>query len=395
MSRRNSVIELLSDSEDNFVVSTSDRRRVRQRRQARSTTPAEDPIVIPSDAEEAHSDGDVEITGEQTLAPPQRRAFSRQRPGFTLYQPNGAVFQPYESVRISGTQRSIAANRPRRRLRPRYPRRANNQRAHFTSEYINEVLRNNWMVNAFRLGRTDSDSSIASRVLYDLRSRVPYVRHLNRLGFMPLAAHQVDFGPQEEGEGDEIPHSIMDEIRRREQEEEDRRVRSRSNMANKMKMTQETKAQIPEEQRNMFSNGFSSKDTSVCILCGVPLVEGIPDDFQTSTDMELKRKLVVHDKFMSPWQFSKNLTTADKDLSRKVFFGRCGHVYCGRCINNINRYAKQKGKSRPKKRKTDLAKVGVEHMDLNDPEYSAPNRCVAQDCKRLLTGNYFFRELYV
>ncbi|KAH3670435.1 hypothetical protein OGAPHI_000950 [Ogataea philodendri] len=365
---------------------------MRQRRQARSTTPPEDPIVIPSDVEETHSDGDVEITGEHALAPTERRAFARaQRPGFTLYQPNGPVFQPDNTVRTAGLQRFMPAQNARQRFRARHPRRAATHRGHFHNQgFIENVLRGHLFSN-YLDNNYDTDSSMTRRVLRDLRARVSSFGNPHSSVFVPVATND-DYIT--ESENDEIPRSIMDEIRRREQDEEDRRIRSRSNVANKMKTTQASKAVIPEDQRGMFSNGLLSNQTSVCILCGVPLAEGIPADFSTSTDVELKRKLVVQDKIISPWQFGRDLTTADKDLSKKVFFGKCGHVYCGRCINNINRHAKQKNKPKGKRKKVDLDKVSVEQLDLNDPEYSAPNRCVAQDCKRLLTGNYFFRELY-
>ncbi|ODV85196.1 hypothetical protein CANARDRAFT_199407 [[Candida] arabinofermentans NRRL YB-2248] len=198
------------------------------------------------------------------------------------------------------------------------------------------------------------------------------------------------------GESEEIPRGIMDEIRRREQISEDMRINGRSRVADKMKVAAESKAEISGEMALMFTNALCTPDNdSLCILCGVELAEGIPEDYIPISDPEKMKSLVLVDKFPAPYQCCRKLTTIDRDLSMKIFFGKCGHVYCGRCVNNIVRNSKQgQRNNKNKRRKINYDKVSIASLDFDDPDICAPSKCVAGDCNRAFRGNYYFRELY-
>ncbi|GMG21154.1 unnamed protein product [Ambrosiozyma monospora] len=193
--------------------------------------------------------------------------------------------------------------------------------------------------------------------------------------------------------GDEIPRNLMDEIARREQASENSRVNSREKIANKMKSQSAKISMVKKDEQEFYSNGISSTDDSVCVLCGVVLAEGIPEDYDPIKDEDKIRDLVLNKKFKSPWQCCKKLTTADRDLSQKIFFGRCGHVYCGRCVNNIHRRKGSKKRVKPSHR--DMSKVSLGTVDFDDFEYSAPTKCVGAHCSKAVTGKFFFRQLYI
>lgn len=208
-----------------------------------------------------------------------------------------------------------------------------------------------------------------------------------------------DYDYEEEQEGDEIPGDLMDEIQRQEQAEEDSRVDRRRNIADKLRVESEEKARIPPSERSRISNGILPQNDTVCILCGVKLAEGVPEKYAPVTDEAQIKHLLLDEKIRAPWQCCQRLTTVDRNLSKKIFFGKCGHVYCGRCVNNIMRAQKEpkkeKEKRRRRRKRLDLDKVSVTELDFDDPDICAPFKCIAKDCNRPMRSKYFFRELYV
>lgn len=217
-------------------------------------------------------------------------------------------------------------------------------------------------------------------------------------------------------ESDSIPMHIMDQIRQTEEREENVRLDKRKQVANNIKSKQEESNKITEDEKEFFSNGISDKFDSICVLCGVVLGKGIPDDWNVrdgpkELTIENLKILVLNEKIPCPWQAIKGITELDKDLSKKVFFSKCGHVYCGRCINNITRHnssimglRRGKGKGidklvqRRKKRKN-FDKLGdsvsLKTIEFDSPEYSSPNACVAPNCKRKFIGKYSFKQIYI
>lgn len=200
-------------------------------------------------------------------------------------------------------------------------------------------------------------------------------------------------------EPDAIPEAVMQEISRREEAEEDRRVDERDQVAARMRHSKEKEARIGPAQRMRYSQGIHPGNDSICVLCGVKLVEGIPANYPILKDPDEIKDLVLGQKIRAPWQCCRRITDADIALSKKVFFGKCGHVYCGRCVNNIRRAMRQsavvKRKITRRRNKLNFDRVSISELDFDDPSICAPNRCVAEGCNKLLRGRFYFRELYV
>lgn len=120
---------------------------------------------------------------------------------------------------------------------------------------------------------------------------------------------------------------------------------------------------LPEE----YSSKLSPEIEAVCPLCGVVLGEGIPDDFKhVEGDFSKEQNYLGEIQRLgcqAPYQLLNLVTDLDRELSRKVYFARCGHVYCGRCAQRIA----GRGAGRVK---------GAKNID--NPGVFAPKRCVAE-----------------
>uniref|UniRef100_A0A060TDW6 ARAD1D10758p n=1 Tax=Blastobotrys adeninivorans TaxID=409370 RepID=A0A060TDW6_BLAAD len=67
-------------------------------------------------------------------------------------------------------------------------------------------------------------------------------------------------------------------------------------------------------------------------------------------------------------QQAEQKSETDLLLSKRIFFSRCGHVYCGVCVKNYTSRPHKKGERRPK--------------------------CVVEGCEGFLTGRSKFTEIY-
>lgn len=176
---------------------------------------------------------------------------------------------------------------------------------------------------------------------------------------------------------DAVENSIMQRIER----ENERQVDTR--LANEQVFNRKTlldKQEISKQEILGYTNDIKENIDVCCELCGVILGDGIEDDFKPdpryNNDIEKYMKMYrVH----APWFCIKQCTQADIDLSKRIFRSRCGHVFCGRCVRNIG--------NKPRKLK---ATMGI---TIDNPQYYAPKKCPAPDCKKQFTVKGF-QEAY-
>ncbi|ODV61116.1 SUMO-targeted ubiquitin ligase complex subunit SLX5 ASCRUDRAFT_80870 [Ascoidea rubescens DSM 1968] len=108
----------------------------------------------------------------------------------------------------------------------------------------------------------------------------------------------------------------------------------------------------------------------------------------TILNMVYKKLSKIYD-CQAPYQLSLRLSQFDVELSQKVFFSKCGHVYCGRCVNRIlNPLVVEDVGSRGKR-----AKRPKRLSNLDNPDIAAPKKCVSQSCGKVFRKN--FTQLYM
>lgn len=122
---------------------------------------------------------------------------------------------------------------------------------------------------------------------------------------------------------------------------------------------------IPTETRPGYTRSIDSSKTYLCAWCEVELNQGIPEKPDQDTAS------------LHSWNERFGLTSeADHQLSKRVFFSTCGHVYCGWCVKRII--------NRPKgKRAKKSSKV------IKDPTVDrAIASCCVSGCKKPFRGKF-------
>lgn len=326
---------------------------------------------------------EVQITGERRTRPRLRMRWENGRAGYFLRLPTEQRYIPLTNASELGVfRRHQAFRRNRRGSNQLYGARGVRRGSRAGASAILRRLRTFLEFHP----ETSEEPALAGM----LDALMPSSQAMNHT----LAAML----PSENGErDDDIPIAIMEQISRSEQNEEDRRINSRNKVADRLKAQKEAESRIPQTLKNKFMRGILPGNTNICVLCGITLAEGIPENHHVLTDQEIIKRLVLNDGIRAPWQCCRKLTKIDYDLSKKIFFGKCGHVYCGRCVNNMLRAIRETKASKKKRRrkKINYDKVSVADLDFDDPDVCAPNRCVAPGCNKLLRGKYYFRELYI
>ncbi|PSK41421.1 hypothetical protein C7M61_001103 [Candidozyma pseudohaemuli] len=141
-----------------------------------------------------------------------------------------------------------------------------------------------------------------------------------------------------------------------------------------------------KEEDNLHTTNITPTENLLCELCGIQLGEGIPDDF--IPDPKYNRhlsKYVADNKVQAPWFCVTQCLESDRALSKRVFVGKCGHVFCGRCIKNI-------GNRAPGRR----SKKKDQEVSIDNPMISAPRKCPAADCSHQFSrGKRAFTELFL
>lgn len=198
---------------------------------------------------------------------------------------------------------------------------------------------------------------------------------------------------------DEIPDHVMRILQSRDEEREAQRVSARTKLANAERDKKAKDAAIPAELRSEYSNNLGEDGhTDICVLCGVTLLEGIPEKNTDIENRDDEIKQFVKEGIISPWQAWRKCSKEDIGLSKKVFFGTCGHIYCGRCVSNIMKFrgltARQRRDALNKERIVSKDRVSAATTDFENPAFSAPLKCIAKNCGKKFAGQTPFNELY-
>lgn len=221
-----------------------------------------------------------------------------------------------------------------------------------------------------------------------IRRRRPVLRRHNRINYrefdnylMTQYLYQEFFGNElaENDSYNAIEASIMARIERDNEQAVDKRLQS-ENAFNKKCL--EEKLKKLDHETPGFSHNIHANSHLCCVLCGVTLGEGIPEDFKPNTayndNITYYRSLA---DVQAPWFCIKECFETDVDLSKRVFVCKCGHVYCGRCVKNIG--------NRPSRKKN-----SCKSTTIDNPLVSAPYKCVVENCNTSFKGKKFFTEVY-
>lgn len=181
-----------------------------------------------------------------------------------------------------------------------------------------------------------------------------------------LAEHQRHILQYFRSRDGEISSAIMERISREEENSLDRKMESENKHNRKVL---EKKKDVANGELDGYTNDISPEDNIMCELCGVVLGEGIPSDFEPNPkyDEDLEKHASIS-QVMAPWYCIRQCFSTDKELSKRVFAAKCGHVFCGRCIRNIgNRPAAKRGEN-------------SNEITILNPQISAPRKCPAEGC---------------
>lgn len=199
------------------------------------------------------------------------------------------------------------------------------------------------------------------------------------------------FEPRDDG----IPYSVLEQIDRDNNAILNRKFQEHKNFSKPyLEKANKRIGDLPDNYTTDLRS-LSDNTAVVCPVCGVVLGEGISSDFKSLFHIEREKKLadptykkIDYDDAKifesqtqiyncpAPYQLVPDILETDKLSSKKVFFSRCGHVYCGRCVNNIvNRQKVIKNSKR----------------NIQNPLVYGPKRCVAEKCNK---GLKLFIELF-
>lgn len=176
-----------------------------------------------------------------------------------------------------------------------------------------------------------------------------------------------------------VEGSIMERIERDNEHALDRRLQQ-ENVFNKK--TSDEKKQVAQNELKGFTNDIKHDDNAICVICGVTLGEGIPEDFTPNPQYDLKvDEYSQQFKVPAPWFCIKQCFESDVAFSKRVFYSKCGHVFCGRCVKAI--VDRPKGKP-PKK------------DSIDNPVRCAPKKCPVEGCGKQFSrgGKKSFQEVY-
>lgn len=206
---------------------------------------------------------------------------------------------------------------------------------------------------------------------------------------------------------DEIPANIMRILQSRDEQKEEERISSRTKIANAERIKKSKLSKVSEQNKSQYSNDLGGEDRKeVCVLCGVDLVEGIPKQYEEKdgkyeVTKEKDIKQLIDEGFRLPWNLMDRYTPVEIDLSKKVYFCNCGHIYCGRCVRNIISFKSMNAKERraeKNKIKGELAnydKLTIEELNMRKSSQWAPIKCVGKDCDKAFSGKKPFTAMYL
>lgn len=390
-------------------------------------------------------DDEIQFLSEREI--PDVQVISSNNPGYNVYTPSGSLFVPTTEIRRGGGRVNMVLGDNRNDSRRSSQRRSlrNFVRVERSGRTRQESLRER-QVEANRRARdaASNGDTIGERV----RRRVETQTHDNPRVVRPRNHPSLSLGgfsnvfrllqtiANSEHNGitdsislfdafptigefyneslmgngestDDVPANVMRILQSRDEERENERVRSRNKIANTEKNKKSKEGKIDNDLRGRYSNNLGSeKQDDVCVLCGVTLLQGVPDKYTEKNGKNLVTKPediheLIKEGFISPWNAWERFTNVEIDLSKKVFFGSCGHMYCGRCVNNIMRFrgmtAKERRQELNKYKKTgkSLDRISASMTEFENPTFSAPLKCVAHGCNKRFSGKIPFTELYL
>lgn len=129
-----------------------------------------------------------------------------------------------------------------------------------------------------------------------------------------------------------------------------------------LKSIEEKREIVTKEDQTVYTNDLAPTQEVGCELCGVLLGAGIPDGFNTDNRyLSELSKWQEEYRAKAPWFCSLQLTETDRELLKRVFSAKCGHVFCGRCVKNIGNTPRTKRRAKPN--------------DITHPLVFAPLKC--------------------
>lgn len=394
------IIELSDDSDIEVIQST-------------------EPLIIPSDDEPLNNDDtdEIQVIGEREL-PNGDRFISDTLPSlpgnhFHLHLPTGRVLMSHLTVRDRGNDINNGSNhldrirvQTRENLHDRSVMRDYNRRQHRLRRQLADSLSRRTFRNSIFTDSTDSDDyeyspSQSVEIENSDDDDVEIITSIDTPGHQqrqqrenspatisPLFRIRQMMGLEQRStqqlpRSENIPPSVMRMIQQEEERLEAKRYKQRKMEMKKVRLEMENNHKIPFNQRNMYTNDFGDGKIG-CELCGVQLFVGINDDGPDA------RKL-FNNGFKAPWNGNASvLTDLDKDLSKKAYMAKCGHMYCGRCVHRIRTYLDLSGVEKRKLLQKDKNEAKMA-MDMNDgiipmeiqwklTKNTAPVSCVGVDC---------------
>lgn len=177
---------------------------------------------------------------------------------------------------------------------------------------------------------------------------------------------------------DEVTDEVWRQVEALENSERLKKVKEQTKYATPYRsQLEELVAQLPRG----YTSGTSKDVELVCPLCGVVLGLGIPTEFEkhdgTGSEEQYTQQIQQFG-CQAPYQMVALITEVDRQMSKKVYYAKCGHVYCGRCVQRIGNRTKKKSR---------MAKT------IENPGVYAPSKCVVEGCTKLLRGGRFV-EIY-
>lgn len=388
---------------------------------------------------DADNDDDIEVVAERDVPDVQILQTGPATPGYELHTPSGPLFVPTDpdEIRTVGVrnrtnmQGTDESRHSDTRSRSHSPTLSSFVRAMAGSASTRQqALRRQrefrrQQLEANRRARDAAAGTVAGRVQRrrprtSVRPSNPSTtigpREPPRLMFDGIRAYSTIFrflesmefplsGVDMDASNGDVPENIMRILQDRDEQRENDRIRSRTNIATGEKKKMAKDSRISGTMKKKYSNNLGEENQNdVCVLCGITLLQGIPADYNSEEKLNKRDeeiKDLVKEGFQSPWRAWEKFSNMELDLSKKVFFAPCGHMYCGRCVNNIMKYRSLTARQRKdelkktKNGKGDLSRVSATGMDFENPGFSAPLKCVADECTKRFVGKTPFNELYV
>lgn len=140
----------------------------------------------------------------------------------------------------------------------------------------------------------------------------------------------------------------------------------------------------PAKTTEGFTRSVRKKQVVTCALCRFDLGVGIPSE---------KKSGVKRRKRFS--RFS-DITEVERTLSKRMFFTKCGHIYCGLCVQFIKRRRTSKQKKADKNSTCEVSSIPDFKGRYIDTPFSLIDTCVVPGCDAKLpqSRGKFFKEMF-